>query len=70
MKVKITKEEIAAHALFFVLLVPCLCMFNQSGNMWANMFGISYTLNLLLFLNKTKSGKKLLKSIRNTIEDD
>ena len=55
------KQRIILHLTMFVVLMPCLLVFNVSNDCWINLLGLIYCCYLIIVLNESKRAQKFLR---------
>lgn len=61
-------QGLGAYLIILALSVPAFAVVNCSGNWWINLFGLSYSINLILFLRHTRYGKWILSTIETLFD--
>ena len=51
-----------------VMLLPCLAMLNESGNMWVNLFGLLYSGCLYFIAKYTHYGRRFAEKLYKETE--
>lgn len=55
------KKRIALHLTALVVLMPCMLMFNVSGEIWINFIGLVYCAYLAIVLNESESARRFVR---------
>ena len=55
------KQRIILHLTMFVVLMPCMLVFNVSGEWWVNFVGLVYCCYLAILLNESERAQKFLR---------
>ena len=55
------KQRIILHLTMFVVLMPCVLVFNVSGEWWVNVVGIIYCCYLVILLNESKRVQRFVR---------
>lgn len=54
-------KRILLHLIAFVALVPCMLMFNVSGEIWVNLLGFIYVCYLIILCNECEAVRKFIR---------
>lgn len=54
-------KRIILHLTALVVLMPCLLMFNVSGEIWINLLGFIYVCYLFISWNESESVRKFVR---------
>lgn len=54
-------KRIMLHLIAFVALVPCMLMFNVSGEIWVNILGFIYVCYLIILCNECEAVRKFIR---------
>ena len=54
-------KRIILHLTALVVLMPCLLMFNFSGEIWINLLGFVYVCYLFILWNESESARKFVR---------
>ena len=54
-------KRILLHLIAFVALVPCVLMFNSSGEIWVNLLGFIYVCYLIILCNECETVRKFIR---------
>ena len=54
-------KRILLHLIAFVALVPCVLMFNVSGEIWVNLLGFIYVCYLIILCNECEAVRKFIR---------
>lgn len=55
------KQRIILHLIAFVAMMPCMLVFNASGEIWINFLGLVYCAYLAILLNESKRAQKFVR---------
>lgn len=54
-------KRIALHLIAFVVLMPCVLIFNISGELWLNTLGIIYVCYLFILVNESERVRRFVR---------
>lgn len=54
-------KRICLHLIAFVVLMPCVLVFNVSGEWWVNFLGGIYCAYLAILVNESETAQKFLR---------
>lgn len=54
-------KRIALHLIAFAVLMPCVLMFNISGELWMNFLGIIYVCYLFILVNESETVRRFVR---------
>ncbi len=57
----IMKQRICLHLIAFVALMPCMLVFNISGEVWINFIGFVYCAYLAILLNESEKVRRFVR---------
>lgn len=55
------RKRIALHLTAFVVLMPCVLMFNVSAGVWVNLLGFIYVCYLLILSNECETARRFVR---------
>ena len=55
------KQRIIMHLTMFVVLMPCMLVFNFSKEWWVNIVGIVYCCYLAILLNESGRAQRFVR---------
>ena len=55
------KQRIILHLIAFVAMMPCMLVFNASGEIWINFLGLVYCAYLIILLNESATARRFLR---------
>ena len=55
------KQRIILHLTMFVVLMPCMLVFNVSSEWWINFVGLVYCCYLVILLNESERAQRFFR---------
>ena len=55
------KQRICLHLIALVALMPCMLVFNVSGEFWVNILGLVYCAYLVILLNESETVRRFVR---------
>ncbi len=55
------KQRIILHLIAFAAMMPCMLVFNASGEIWINFLGLVYCAYLIILLNESATARRFLR---------
>lgn len=54
-------KRICLHLIALVVLMPCVMVFNVSGEIWVNILGLIYCAYLVILANESERARRFLR---------